>query len=229
MVTNRGRGDADATDNAPGIRFPIEQAPAYANSQVWGMGGSIGPNPSAPQGNPPNYQYPWHDDFCESRHYGTQKCPAGAGHQGQDIRPAQAYDPKITTKKKLYQDHFYVVAVEDGYISHVGTYAVTLFGDSGNKYDYLHMDFTPPNLLVKVGDAVKRGQPLGYLSNNFGTSSTTFHLHFQVRRPAKTGETGDANSAWIYMSPYMALAHSYTKLLQGQEPAWPGRVPSSNP
>lgn len=229
MLPVRGSGDADSADNAPGIRFPIEQAPAYANSQVWGMGGTRGSHPNAPQGDPPDYQYPWHDNFCEARHYGTQKCPAGTGHQGQDIRPAQAYDPKVTNKKKLYQDHFYVVAVEDGYISHIGTYALTLYGDSGNKYDYLHMDFTPPHLLVQVGDPVKRGQPLGYVSNNFGTSATTLHLHFQVRRPATTGEAGDANSAWIYMSPYMALVHSYTRLLRGQESESPGRVPPANP
>lgn len=227
MLTARGKGDVDNTDNAPGIRFPIELAPAYPNSQVWGMGGSIGAHPNAPQGDPPNYQYPWHDDFCETRGYGTQQCPGGKGHQGQDIRPAQAYDPKHPGK--LYKDHFYVVAVEDGYISHVGTYMVTLYGDSGTKYDYLHMDFTPPYLLVKTGDTVKRGQPLGYLSNNFGTSSTTFHLHFEIKRPVKSGETGDAGSAWIYMSPYMALVNSYTRLLKGQEPAFPGQKPPANP
>lgn len=229
MLVARGKGAPDGNDNAPGMRFPIELAPAYSNSQVWGMGGSIGPHPNALQGDPPNYSYPWHDDFCESRSYGTQQCPSGKGHQGQDIRPAQAYDPKITTSHKLYQDHFYVVAAENGYISHVGTYMVTLYGDSGNKYDYLHMDFTPPHLLVKLGDTVKRGQPLGYVSNNFGTSVTTFHLHFEIKRPVKSGETGDGDSAWIYMSPYMALVNSYARLLKAEEPAWPNRQPPANP
>ncbi|HIP51012.1 MAG TPA: hypothetical protein EYG94_02895, partial [Campylobacterales bacterium] len=28
---------------APGIRFPIESAPAYINSQVYGVGGYLGP------------------------------------------------------------------------------------------------------------------------------------------------------------------------------------------
>lgn len=229
MLPARGKGDVDNTDNAPGIRYPLELAPSYPNSQIWGTGGYIGPKPDSPQGDPPNYQYPWHDDFCETRGYATQQCPGGKGHQGQDIRPAMAYDPKITTKKKLYQDHFYVVAVENGYISHVGTYMVTLYGDSGTKYDYLHMDFTPPNLLVKAGDTVKRGQPLGYLSNNFGTSATTFHLHFQIRRPVKSGESGDGDSAFIYMSPYMALVNSYTRLLKNQEPPFPGEKPPANP
>ena len=34
-----------------------------------------------------NYAYPWRDNFCEHRYYYVGQCPAGLGHQGQDIRP----------------------------------------------------------------------------------------------------------------------------------------------
>ena len=37
---NEGR--VDARDYAPGMRFPLERAPAYANSQVYMPGGSRG-------------------------------------------------------------------------------------------------------------------------------------------------------------------------------------------
>jgi len=43
LVSGSGTGRKDATVYAPGIRFPIEKAPAYPNSQVWGVGGSAGP------------------------------------------------------------------------------------------------------------------------------------------------------------------------------------------
>ena len=36
------------------------------------------------------YAYPWRDNFCERRGFPVGQCPAGIGHQGQDIRPARA-------------------------------------------------------------------------------------------------------------------------------------------
>ena len=35
-----------------------------------------------------NYEYPWRDNFCETRDFSVGRCPAGWGHQGQDIRPS---------------------------------------------------------------------------------------------------------------------------------------------
>ena len=32
-----------------------------------------------------NYAYPWRDNFCEHRDYYVGQCPAGLGHQGEDI------------------------------------------------------------------------------------------------------------------------------------------------
>src|SRR5262245_47312227 len=87
-VPGSGNGRQDPKNYAPGIRFPIEAAPAYANSQVWGVGGAEGP--AGAQSDKRNFSYPWHDNFCESRSYDMPLCPAGVGHQGQDIRAASA-------------------------------------------------------------------------------------------------------------------------------------------
>ena len=96
---------------APGIRFPLEVAPAYINSQVYGVGGMYGESGSLCDER--NYQYPWHDNYCESRSWGMPLCPSGKGHQGVDIRGA-------TCEKNKY----YAVAVEDGRITYIGTYSV---------------------------------------------------------------------------------------------------------
>src|SRR5262245_29114274 len=82
LVTGSGRGFVDTRNYAPGMRFPIESAPAYANSQVWGHGGSNASGGSQCDG--VNYSYPWHDNYCETRTWPISLCPAGTGHQGQD-------------------------------------------------------------------------------------------------------------------------------------------------
>jgi murein DD-endopeptidase MepM/ murein hydrolase activator NlpD len=203
LVPGSGQGDTDPTDFAPGMRFPIDQTPAYANSQVWGVGGTSGP--PGGQGDVRNYSYPWHDDFCEARHYATMVCPTGQGHQGQDIRPAKCCD----AGGHLLQDTFQVDAAEDGRITSIGSYTVYLAGNSGRLYRYLHMDMK--HLKVQVGDPVTRGQALGYVSNNFGHSVTTFHLHFEIKAPVNRNGT----TVYTWVSPYPSLVASYTKLLQG--------------
>ena len=77
LVGGSGRGRADGHVYAPGMRFPIERGPAYANSQVWGVGGSAGPGGSQCDGR--NYSYPWRDNYCESRSWSMPMCPSGKG------------------------------------------------------------------------------------------------------------------------------------------------------
>jgi hypothetical protein len=85
------------------IRFPLADAPAYANSQSflnWGdcyHTGRVGWRPvkgdayrckrndkslvfdeSARE----NYSYPWQDNFCETRDFQVGQCANGYGHQG---------------------------------------------------------------------------------------------------------------------------------------------------
>ena len=180
----------------PGMRFPIENAPAFANSQVFGVGGSNGPAGNG-QCDMRNYSFPWHDNFCENRSYTTALCPSGTGHQGQDIRPA-------TCRRSMYR----AVAAEAGQITQIGTYTVYLTADSGRLYRYLHMDMN--RLLVGVGARVTRGQPLGFVSNDFGMTSTTIHLHFEI----KAAVTRNGISTFTWVPPYSSLVAAYENLLR---------------
>ena len=92
------------------IRFPLADAPAYANSQMFqsrNRARSSEPDVS------PNYSYPWRDNFCERRGFPVGQCPAGIGHQGQDIRPAPCKPPPGADRCTHHDD---LVAVRDGVI-----------------------------------------------------------------------------------------------------------------
>ena len=126
LVPKSGTGTTDTTIYLEGMRFPLESDPAFANSQVWGKGGSEGGGGG--QCDASNYSYPWRDNFCEKRDWAMPLCPAGKGHQGQDIRPA-------TCKKDLH----WAVAAIDGTITKIGSYSVYLTGNGNTRVDYLHM------------------------------------------------------------------------------------------
>ena len=196
MLQSGDSGVTDATLYAPGIRFPIEDAPAFADSQVYGHGGSNGPGGG--QCDSPNYVYPWSDNFCEARSYTTPLCPAGTGHQGQDIRPS-------TCKAAVHP----AVAAEAGVITQIGSYTVYLSADSGRTYLYLHMQMN--QLKVNVGDRVTRGQALGLVSNNFGATPTTIHLHFEIKEPV----TLHGSTITTRVPPYSSLVDAYQRLLAG--------------
>ena len=189
LLPRSGTGVRTTTVYAPGIRFPVSIKPVYLNSQVWNIGGTNGP----PGGwsDPRNYKYPWRDNFCEKRHWSTPMCPGGSGHQGVDIRPS----------KPKNQGGQMGVAVEDGRITHVGSFMVTLLGDSGSQYNYLHMR----NVRVHPGDRVTTGQALGRISNNFGKSTTTYHLHFEIRQNRN-------GRGWVHVPPYPSLVAAYERL-----------------
>jgi len=182
---------------APNIRFPIEEAPAYINSQVYGVGGMHGKRGSVCSKE--NYQYPWHDNYCEKRPWGMPMCPSGKGHQGVDIRGATCEDKK-----------YHAVAVEDGVISYIGKYSVSLRGKTGRTYRYLHLD--SKTLQVRRGQRVKRGQRIGLVSNNFGNTKTTIHLHFDVK------ETIVVNGypQKVFIPIYTSLVDAYKRLLKGK-------------
>lgn len=182
---------------APGIRFPIEKAPAYLNSQVYGIGGYLGPKGSLCDGQ--NYAYPWHDNYCEKRSkYSMPLCSMGTGHQGVDIRTA-------TCEKKKY----YAVAVERGLITYIGKYTVKLRGASGRIYRYLHLD--SGTLQVRKGQSVARGQRIGLVSNNMGSTPTSIHLHFDMKQTIKVGNSSKS----VFVPPYSSLVEAYKRLLNG--------------
>ncbi|MFO0663514.1 MAG: M23 family metallopeptidase [Polyangiaceae bacterium] len=176
-----GKGRADSKVYVPTMLFPIAQPAAFANSQVYGRGGGSGPGGS--QCDKENFSYPWHDNYCESRSWDMPLCPSGQGHQGQDIRGPSCV-------KNVHN----VIAVEDGTITNVGTYSVYLTTKDGTRFDYLHMG----SVAVKVGDVVKRGALVGKVSNEFGGTPTTVHLHFNIRQNVPS--LGN-----VYVPPYTSL------------------------
>lgn len=182
-----GRGRVDAKVYAPTMRFPMEVPKAFANSQVYGNGGGQGPGGG--QCDAVNYAYPWHDNYCETRSYSMPLCPAGTGHQGQDIRPGTCV-----------KDTHWAVAAEAGTITSVGSYSVYLTAADGTRYDYLHMS----NVAVKVGDKVTRGQRMGKVSNVFDGTPTTIHLHFNLRQSV-------AGVGAVYVPPYLSLVEAYKR------------------
>lgn len=196
--SNSGKGrKGDNYVYAPGIRFPIEHAPAYLNSQVYGVGGLHGPKGSLCDQR--NYVYPWRDNYCEKRSkYNMPLCALGKGHQGVDIRPA-------TCEKKKH----FAVAVEKGIITYIGSYTVKLRGDSGRTYRYLHLDSR--SLRVRKGQKVQRGQRIGLVSNNMGGTPTSIHLHFDMKQTIKVGN----RSKTVYVPPYTSLVEAYKRLIDG--------------
>lgn len=191
LVSGSGSGVASATVYAPDMRFPMESIPAYANSQVYGAGGYLGPPGGQCDG--VNYDFPWSDNYCETRSWTTPLCPTGNGHQGQDIRPATCDN-----------DTHWVVAGEDGTITSIGSWTVTLTADSGTRYRYLHMSMD--QLSVRQGDRVTRGERLGLVSNDFGGTPTTIHLHFEIHQ--NIASVGGVTPVPTYTS----LVESYEEL-----------------
>ncbi len=182
---------------APGIRFPIETAPAYINSQVYGIGGYLGPKGSLCDQK--NYEYPWRDNYCEKRGWSMPLCQGGKGHQGVDIRTSTCHKNK-----------YYTVAVADGVITSIGKYTVKLRDNSGRTYRYLHMN--PQSLQVRRGQKVKRGQRLGLVSNNMGSTKTSIHLHFDMKQTIKVGNASKS----VFVPLYSSLVEAYKRLLKGQ-------------
>lgn len=194
LVSGSGKGRPDSKIYAPGIRFPIESGPAYANSQVWGHGGNSGPGGG--QCDKENFSYPWHDNYCESRSWDMPLCPSGTGHQGQDIRAASC-------QKGVH----WAVAAVDGTITSIGSYSVYLTSADGTRYDYLHMQ----DVQVKEGQQVKRGERVGKVSNQFNGEATTVHLHFNIKQNV-------AGVGSVYVPTYLSLVESYETLLGINQP-----------
>lgn len=192
-------GRVDNKVYVPDMRFPIEVAPAYSNSQVYGVGGSGGP--AGGQCDERNYRYPWSDNYCESRQWTMPLCPTGNGHQGQDIRASTCVD-----------NVHWSVAAEAGQITSIGSYSVYLVSDGGTQHRYLHME--PSSIQVSVGQQVSKGQRLGRVSNAFFSNGqrvpTTIHLHYDLNQ--NIPEAGGN----VYVPTYMSLIRSYETLI-GQE------------
>ncbi len=199
-----GQGVTDRTVYAPDIVFPITDAAAFINSQVYRPGGAVA---GGDQCSGVNFSYPWRDTFCERRpgaDRDTLNCPSRAVHQGVDIRAGDVGTCRrmrdLVLEDPAQNRLIPVRAVKDGQITHVGRFSVTL-RSGGQIFRYLHLNMAA--LPVAAGDTVRAGDVIGYLSNDFGGTPTTFHLHLEFIFNFADGST--------WASPYMSLVRAYER------------------
>jgi hypothetical protein len=227
----RRGGDADYTVYSK-IRFPLADAPAFANSQSfmnWGNCEGTGRSGGGARGvyrcrvnglslisdesATENYSYPWRDNFCETRNFYVGQCPSGLGHQGQDIRPAFCRQrvPGANRCEPYLHD---VVAVRDGAVLRApGQEALYIVVNAPNeriRFRYLHMSprqFDADGMVS--GRLVREGDVIGKVGNFFRRErATSYHLHFDIQVPTKYG--------WVFVNPYMTLVASYERLIRGR-------------
>jgi len=191
LLPGSGDGVAEYTVFAPGMRYPLELGPSYPNSQVYGNGGLNGPGGS--QCDAVNYDYPWRDNYCETRTWEMPLCPSGMGHQGQDVRPATCENRK-----------YWIVASAAGQVTSVGSYSVYVTTPAGQRFDYLHGALD--TLVVSEGQELEVGDPIIKVSNNMGQTATSIHLHFNIKQSV-------VNVGYVYVSPYMSLVAAYSELM----------------
>jgi len=186
------------------IRFPLREAPAFVNSQLFQKRNK----PSEP-GEQPNYTYPWRDSFCERRGFPVGQCPAGYGHQGQDLRPALCEDGTATTCRP--HD---LVAVRDGVVmrwpGQEALYIIVNTGTEHLRFRYLHMDPREMDARGLVsGRMLREGEVIGQMSNfSRRPAGTSYHLHFDIQVLTRHG--------WVFVNPYMTLVSSYERLIGGR-------------
>jgi len=230
----RGQGGHQDFTVYSQIRFPIEKAPAFANSQSfmnWGDCNLTGRVSWAPAKGDPyrckrndkplvfdesakeNYNYPWQDNFCETRDFGVGQCANGMGHQGQDIRPSSCH-LRNDGADRCMPDIFPTVAVRDGVLVRTPKQqAVFLLVNTRNehiRFRYMHMN--PARLDadgVVHGRHVAEGERIGVVSNfQNRPGGTTSHLHFDIQVFTRDG--------WLWINPYVTLISSYERLIGGR-------------
>jgi hypothetical protein len=214
------------------LRFPLAEAPAFANSQSfmnWGNCEATGRVSMGMRGKtaayrcrvngqtlirdesaPANYSYPWRDNFCEHRFFFVGQCPGGLGHQGQDIRPAFCKQ-RIAGANRCEPYLHDVVAARDGAVLRApGTEALFIVVNTPNerlRFRYLHMQpkqFDADGMVS--GRLVREGDVIGKVGNYFKRErATTYHLHFDIQVPTQHG--------WVFVNPYMTLVAAYERLI----------------
>lgn len=203
LAPSSGTGSNEMAVLVPDMLFPIKSAPAVAQTQVYRWGGGI---KGGDQCDTRNFAAPWRDNYCESRSTTntTPWCAKTGVHLGQDIRVGTPEGCKAERATKAAdRTRYEVVAVEDGVISNVGSYTVTLRADSGGRiYRYLHLNMA--KLKVATNQPVKKGDVIGYVSNDFGGTPTTLHLHFEIK-------LNSAQHGWQYAPPYASLLEAYKR------------------
>jgi len=204
------RGQGGRTDETvyAQIRFPLADAPAYVNSQMFqSRNKSADPDHKTS----PNHDYPWRDNFCERRAFSVGQCPFGSGHQGQDIRTAPC-QPEPGADKCVRRDD--LVAVRDGAILRApgqeALYLVVNTETEHIRFRYLHMN---PHKMdedrILSGRQVNEGEVIGQVGNyHRREGGTSRHLHFDVQVPTRHG--------WVFVNPYMTLVAAYERLIRAR-------------
>jgi murein DD-endopeptidase MepM/ murein hydrolase activator NlpD len=189
------------------IRFPLAEAPASAGSELFQRRSRAWE--AEEQANPSLIaEIRWRDNFCERRGFPVGQCPAGIGHQGQDIRPAPC-KPAPGADRCTVQAK--VVAARDGVIlrspQREAAYLVVNSANEHIRFRYLHMSpskMDADNLLS--GRRVHEGEVIGQVGNFSGRGNgTSYHLHFDIQVPTKDG--------WVFVNPYMTLVTAYERLI----------------
>ena len=225
-----GRADATVYSN---IRFPVASAPAYVNSQSFGNWGNCDMTGRVALGGrgkdatyrcrvngiplvhneAKNYAYPWRDNFCEHRHYAVGQCPAGLGHQGEDIRPGSCKLRNEGADRCEPYQHEVVAATDGVALRSAGDEAIYIVVNRPGEHvrlRYLHMN---PRLLDAAGLVSGRklaaGAVLG-LADDYDEhqGGTTYHLHFDMQVPTRRG--------WVFVNPYMTLVAAYERMIGGR-------------
>ena len=194
------------------IRFPLAQAPAYVNSEAFRRRDPERRAAAAGAADLDPAVHPWRDNFCERRHFFVGQCPAGLGHQGQDIRGASCVpDGKQITCKV---NHDVVVAARDGMIQREdwqNSFFLVTNAD-GERLRFRHLHMHPRHLDkdgIESGRMVAEGEPIGTVSNfSRRPGLTSTHLHFEILVPTRDG--------WVRVNPYMTLVASYEHLIGGR-------------
>jgi hypothetical protein len=215
------------------IRFPLAEAPAFANSQSfmhWGDCDQTGRVSLGMLGKTAlyrcrvngqlliadesvNYAYPWRDNFCEHRYFYVGECPAGLGHQGQDIRPSSCTQ-RIEGANRCEPYQHDVVAARGGIVLRApGDIALHIVSNTANervRFRYLHM--FPKHLDqdgILNGRVVREGEVIGKVGNyQRRERATTYHLHFDMQVPTKYG--------WVFVNPYMTLVAAYERAINAR-------------
>jgi len=207
-------GRPDSTVYAQ-IRFPLQETPAYANSQQYvnrddcnrtgaGCRTNAGlPTPDESVGG----RYIWQDNFCEGRSFEAGQCPGGWGHQGQDIRPVTC----AMRADRCIAGRHPTVAVRDGVLvrSKVDQAAFVLVNERNEhiRFRYMHMEPGQMNADgMLFGRRVSEGEKIGAVSNYLDRAAgTSTHLHFDIQIFTRDG--------WIWVNPYATLIASYEHLI----------------
>ena len=219
------------------MRFPLQETPAYANSQQFVNRDDCDHNGTRCHGGDDqpstdinaNGNYIWQDNFCESRGFEVGQCPGGWGHQGQDIRPASC----ALRAERCVPGKHPTVAVRDGVLVRAGRTrrAFVLVNERNEhiRFRYMHMEPGQMNADgVLFGRRVSEGEKIGAVSNYMDRAAgTSTHLHFDIQVFTRHG--------WVWVNPYTTLIASYEHVigargkLYGTEPTIETVAPAAAP